>query len=136
MLIVYTQFKFLYIPLITYVPVERLKIGNQFWRILQCINTFCCVYMVFNWLMYHVGFTSPLMACCGFGGPPYNYNIQMTCGQPGAQVCNEGTKFVSWDGIHYSEAANNIVASNIQSNVFSTPHIAFDFFCHWNLFSL
>lgn len=76
------------------------------------------------------GFSNPLMACCGFGGPPYNYNIQMTCGQPGAQVCNEGSKLVSWDGIHYTEAANNIVASKIQTNVFSTPHIAFDFFCH------
>ncbi|KAK1401874.1 GDSL-like Lipase/Acylhydrolase superfamily protein [Heracleum sosnowskyi] len=76
------------------------------------------------------GFSNPLMACCGFGGPPYNYNIQITCGQPGAQVCNEGSKLVSWDGIHYTEAANNIVASKIQTNVFSTPHIAFDFFCH------
>ncbi|WOH14242.1 hypothetical protein DCAR_0933759 [Daucus carota subsp. sativus] len=76
------------------------------------------------------GFSSPLMACCGYGGPPYNYNIHMTCGQPGAQVCDEESKFVSWDGIHYTEAANNIVASKIQSNAFSTPQVAFDFFCH------
>lgn len=80
--------------------------------------------------MNDAGFSNPLMACCGFGGPPYNYNIKMTCGQPGAQVCNEGSKIISWDGIHYTEAANNIVASKIQTNVFSTPHIAFDFFCH------
>lgn len=97
---------------------------------------FCCVYMIFDWLMNHAGFSSPLMACCGFGGPPYNYNIHITCGQPGAQVCDEESKFVSWDGIHYTEAANNIVASKIQSNAFSTPQVAFDFFCHWCTFSL
>lgn len=76
-----------------------------------------------------VGFSSPLMACCGNGCPPYNYNIRVTCGQPGYQVCEEGSKLVNWDGIHYTEAANSFVASKVLSTAYSTPRTTFDFFC-------
>ncbi|KAK4795795.1 hypothetical protein SAY86_028121 [Trapa natans] len=75
------------------------------------------------------GFPSPLMACCGNGGPPYNYNIRVACGNPGSQACSDGSKFVSWDGIHYTEAANQIIASRILSMDYSQPRIPFNFFC-------
>ncbi|PKA63007.1 GDSL esterase/lipase [Apostasia shenzhenica] len=75
------------------------------------------------------GFESPVMVCCGYGGPPYNYNANITCGNPACNVCNEDQKFVSWDGVHYSEAANTIVASRILSTEYSTPKLKFDFFC-------
>ncbi|XP_059438232.1 GDSL esterase/lipase At1g09390 [Corylus avellana] len=75
------------------------------------------------------GFSSPLMACCGNGGPPYNYNIRVTCGHPGSQACEEGSKVVNWDGIHYTEAANSFVASKVLSTAYSTPRTTFDFFC-------
>ncbi|KAJ9180364.1 hypothetical protein P3X46_008622 [Hevea brasiliensis] len=75
------------------------------------------------------GFSNPLMACCGFGGAPYNYNIKVTCGQPGYQVCDEGSKFLSWDGIHYTEAANAVIASKVLSTAYSSPRALFDFFC-------
>ncbi|KAL8171754.1 hypothetical protein V2J09_023558 [Rumex salicifolius] len=75
------------------------------------------------------GFSSPLMTCCGFGGGPYNYDIRLPCGNSGNQVCTDGSKYVSWDGIHYTEAANAIVAKKVLSMDYSTPKVAFDFFC-------
>ncbi|GMG99797.1 hypothetical protein Nepgr_001637 [Nepenthes gracilis] len=59
------------------------------------------------------GFSNPLMACCGFGGPPYNYNVRVTCGNTGSEACNDGARRVNWDGIHYTEAANEIVATKV-----------------------
>lgn len=75
------------------------------------------------------GFSNPLMACCGYGGPPYNYNINITCGNSGSQACQEGDKFINWDGVHYTEAANSIVAAKILSTKFSEPKLKFDYFC-------
>ncbi|KAL8027238.1 hypothetical protein ABFX02_14G082400 [Erythranthe guttata] len=75
------------------------------------------------------GFLSPLMACCGSGGPPYNYERTVNCGFPGYQVCDQDSRFVSWDGVHYTEAANAFIASKILSANYSTPSVTFDFFC-------
>ncbi|KAK7259016.1 hypothetical protein RIF29_24610 [Crotalaria pallida] len=74
------------------------------------------------------GFSNPLMVCCGFGGPPYNFDLRVPCGQPGNQVCAEGSKYVSWDGTHHTEAANSFIASRILSTAYSTPKTPFDFF--------
>ncbi|XP_030532574.2 GDSL esterase/lipase At1g09390-like isoform X3 [Rhodamnia argentea] len=75
------------------------------------------------------GFETSLMVCCGNGGPPYNYNVNIGCGQSGYTVCKEGSRYVSWDGVHYTEAANSFVASRILSANYSTPPVSFNFFC-------
>ncbi|XP_050204157.1 GDSL esterase/lipase At1g09390-like isoform X2 [Mercurialis annua] len=76
------------------------------------------------------GFVNPLMACCGYGGAPYNYNKSVSCGVSGHNVCDGGSKYINWDGVHYTEAANAIVASKILSTNYSTPPINFNFFCN------
>ncbi|CAL9045573.1 unnamed protein product [Musa banksii] len=69
----------------------------------------------------YTGIEKPLMACCGHGGPPYNYRERMTCGQPTATACPEGSRYVSWDGVHYTETANGIIASKVLSAKYSQP---------------
>ncbi|KAK4389394.1 GDSL esterase/lipase LIP-4 [Sesamum angolense] len=78
----------------------------------------------------HYGFKNPLMACCGYGGAPYNYDDSKTCLDSEHTVCEEGRQHISWDGVHYSEAANSIVASKILSTHYSSPPLQFDFFCN------
>lgn len=77
------------------------------------------------------------MACCGYGGPPYNFNDKVRCGHTGVingsavsgEACKEGLNYVNWDGIHYTEASNAIIASMILSTKYSEPQMKFDFFC-------
>lgn len=80
-------------------------------------------------LFSFAGFETALMACCGYGGPPYNFNQNIQCGVNGCQVCPIGSKYISWDGIHYTEAANAIVASKILTTEYSRPNLQFDYFC-------
>ncbi|XP_020271769.1 GDSL esterase/lipase LIP-4-like [Asparagus officinalis] len=61
------------------------------------------------------GFEDPLMACCGYGGPPYNFKDDQRCGAQGTSACSLESRYISWDGIHNSEAANEIIAAKILS---------------------
>ncbi|KAL6657335.1 hypothetical protein ACP70R_005115 [Stipagrostis hirtigluma subsp. patula] len=76
-----------------------------------------------------LGFTEPLMACCGSGGPPYNYRAGTACGSPKAKACADGDRRISWDGLHYTEAANRIVADQILSSKYSDPPLRLQTLC-------
>ncbi|PIN21520.1 Alpha-L-fucosidase [Handroanthus impetiginosus] len=86
--------------------------------------------LIANYSRY--GFEQPLMACCGYGGPPLNYDSRIACGQTkvlnGSSVtakgCNDTTEYVNWDGIHYTEDANQYVASQILTGKYSDPPFA------------
>ncbi|PKI74094.1 hypothetical protein CRG98_005572 [Punica granatum] len=78
------------------------------------------------------GFEQPLMACCGYGGPPLNYDSRISCGQTKvvngtsitAKACDDSTEHINWDGIHYTEAANQFVSSQILTGKYSDPPFA------------
>ncbi|XBJ15104.1 hypothetical protein VPH35_007071 [Triticum aestivum] len=72
---------------------------------------------------------SATVVCTDMYAPPYNYVNLKTCGQPTATACLEGERHVSWDGVHYTEDANAIVASKILSGDFSQPRTKLQALC-------
>lgn len=82
--------------------------------------------------MCFIGFEQPLMACCGYGGAPLNYDSRISCGQTKVlngttvtvKACDDSTEYVNWDGIHYTEAANQFVSSQILTGRYSDPPFA------------
>ncbi|XP_041010260.1 esterase-like [Juglans microcarpa x Juglans regia] len=83
------------------------------------------------------GFELPLVACCGYGGK-YNYSSSVGCGGTvtvnGSKIfvgsCERPSVRVNWDGIHYTEAANKVVFSQISTGAFSDPPVPLKMACH------
>ncbi|KAL5701636.1 acetylajmaline esterase [Ranunculus cassubicifolius] len=83
--------------------------------------------LISNYSKY--GFVQPIMACCGYGGPPLNFDNIIRCGRTRivngtsltAKGCEGSSKYVSWDGIHYTEAANQHISAKILSGKYSDP---------------
>ncbi|KAL5793174.1 hypothetical protein ACOSP7_001768 [Xanthoceras sorbifolium] len=65
------------------------------------------------------GFVDPMNFCCAVvNGTVY--------GNP----CDHPSMHISWDGIHYSEAANLWVANHIVNGSFSDPPLPIEKACH------
>ncbi|KAJ7970845.1 GDSL esterase/lipase [Quillaja saponaria] len=78
------------------------------------------------------GFVNPLEFCCG---SYYGYHIN--CGETAVvngtvygNPCKNPTKHISWDGIHYSQAANLLVTKRIFGGSFSDPPVPIGDACH------
>nr|CAB3499736.1 unnamed protein product [Digitaria exilis] len=56
-----------------------------------------------------------LAACCGGGGGPYNFSFATFCGTTASTTCADPSKSIAWDGIHFTEAANRLMATAILS---------------------
>lgn len=69
------------------------------------------------------GIEKPLMACCGYGGPPYNYNHFKACMSAEMQLCDTDARFISWDGVHFTEAGNAAAAAAVLTGDYSSPRI-------------
>ncbi|KAJ4823116.1 hypothetical protein Tsubulata_046603 [Turnera subulata] len=69
-------------------------------------------------------------ACCGHGGGAYNFDAKLYCGNSKvinrrtvtATACRDPYSYVSWDGIHATEAANKLVTLAIlNGSLFDPP---------------
>ncbi|XP_047051205.1 GDSL esterase/lipase At5g45910-like [Lolium rigidum] len=70
------------------------------------------------------GFSTALQACCGASGEgSYNFNMKKKCGEAGASVCSNPASYVSWDGIHMTEAAYRMVANGWLNGPYASPPI-------------
>ncbi|KAL5231579.1 hypothetical protein ABZP36_030355 [Zizania latifolia] len=66
----------------------------------------------------------PLAACCGDSGGAYNFNMAAFCGAPGTTECADPSQYVSWDGVHFTEAANRHIACSVLSTSATWPSAA------------
>lgn len=65
-----------------------------------------------------------LMACCGDGGPPYNFNFTARCAEPASSSCAQPSLYISWDGVHLTEAAYRFMAKGLLEGPYTTPRIS------------
>ncbi|XVE67830.1 hypothetical protein DITRI_Ditri09bG0020100 [Diplodiscus trichospermus] len=80
------------------------------------------------------GFLDAAEICCGF----HEDEIQVYCGHKqkinGTEIyagsCENPSKYISWDGVHYSEAANRRIANHIINGSFSDPPLPITHACH------
>ncbi|XP_058188101.1 GDSL esterase/lipase At5g14450-like isoform X1 [Rhododendron vialii] len=64
----------------------------------------------------NLGFTEPLKQC-----------------KNGTTPCENPSSYISWDGVHYTEAANHFVAKNILNGSLSDPPVSIAHACHRNV---
>ncbi|KAG9141207.1 hypothetical protein Leryth_001691 [Lithospermum erythrorhizon] len=79
----------------------------------------------------NIGYGDPMMFCCG---SYYGYHID--CGKRAVvngtvygNPCRDPSKFISWDGIHYSERANRMVAAAILNGTLTDPPVSIEGVC-------
>uniref|UniRef100_A0A5B7BLL5 Alpha-L-fucosidase n=1 Tax=Davidia involucrata TaxID=16924 RepID=A0A5B7BLL5_DAVIN len=77
-------------------------------------------------------------ACCGYGGGDYNFDPKVFCANPKvingstvtATACSDPYNYVSWDGIHATEAANKLVTLAILNGSYFDPPFPLNQLCH------
>ncbi|KAJ3695214.1 hypothetical protein LUZ60_000591 [Juncus effusus] len=67
-----------------------------------------------------LGYPAPLVACCG-GPGKYNFTYSIGCGDAKAYTCPDPLKYVSWDGIHPTEAAYHLIADGVYNGPYAEP---------------
>ena len=106
--------------IVTFMSKKSVKCDGYYWC---CDSGTTC----FTWVTSFTGFADPLKVCCGYH---VNYD-HVWCGSKaivnGSEVygasCANPSQYVSWDGVHYSQAANQWFANHILNGSLSDPPI-------------
>ncbi|KAK3443217.1 hypothetical protein EUGRSUZ_B03276 [Eucalyptus grandis] len=104
---------------------------------ITCVDVYSVKYNLITQANKH-GFQEPFIACCGHGGK-YNFNNSRRCGFKAtvegkeiviAKSCKDPSVRVSWDGVHFTEAANRWIFEKIVDGSNSDPPIPLNMACH------
>ncbi|MED6195217.1 hypothetical protein PIB30_035913 [Stylosanthes scabra] len=70
------------------------------------------------------GFTKSILdSCCPLVNAN-NHNVAAKhCGEPGLITCNDPSQYISWDGVHLTEAAYKWIAKDLLQGPFTNPKI-------------
>ncbi|TVU30939.1 hypothetical protein EJB05_22595, partial [Eragrostis curvula] len=67
----------------------------------------------------------PLAAYCGGGGGPYHFDMAAFCGMPGSSEWSDpSSDYLSWDGIHFTEAANRFIAGAMLRGLYNVSTLS------------
>ncbi|KAF8015660.1 hypothetical protein BT93_H1245 [Corymbia citriodora subsp. variegata] len=100
--------------------------------VLTYVDMYSAKFMLISEAKQH-GFTDPLSYCCGRDGDyflPCGMKIAVDGVEISGDSCSDPSRHISWDGIHYSHAANLWIANKILDGSFSDPPVAITGACH------
>ncbi|XP_072959926.1 GDSL esterase/lipase At5g45910-like isoform X1 [Typha angustifolia] len=103
--------------------LERLQSKHPWTRIMY--GDYYTPTMQFVLTPRRYGFSGGILkACCGGEGQgSYNFNLKAKCGEEGVMACSNPSSYVSWDGIHLTEAAYNSIANGWLRGPYADPPI-------------
>ncbi|XP_073006092.1 GDSL esterase/lipase At5g45910-like [Typha latifolia] len=93
-------------------PSTRIMYGDFYNQIMEMVQN-----------PQKFGFRYALRTCCGAGQGTYNYNKRERCGMSGASACPNPSSYLSWDGIHLTEAAHRYIANGWLRGPYCNPSI-------------
>ncbi|KDP42125.1 hypothetical protein JCGZ_01913 [Jatropha curcas] len=88
--------------------LEEYREGNK-----DCVIIFADTWKAYMEILKDhkkFNFEEPFKACCGVGGGELNFCLKNLCGSAGSTTCKDPEKYISWDGIHFTEAMNKHLA--------------------------
>ena len=60
--------------------------------------------------------------CCVDGNRTISF--PMPCGLPSTIVCDDPSKYFSWDGLHLTEATYELIAISVLEDLFTAPRFS------------
>uniref|UniRef100_A0A7N0VM71 Uncharacterized protein n=1 Tax=Kalanchoe fedtschenkoi TaxID=63787 RepID=A0A7N0VM71_KALFE len=82
------------------------------------------------------GFVDPLGLCCKYhdGNPPGCWEMRRVNGtEINPSSCSDPLKYISWDSVHYTEAANKWVSDHILNDSLNDPQVPISQACRKNI---